>query len=291
MRNRKAFFSVAIAGAAMLLAGTVVMAGGPKRTKRAKRTISSLAVAQPSPSPLTECSPPGTEMTFTVSRGPDFVPCGEGDQCTEIEYEVSGFGGLVYALEGKGVVSVDPFDSELGSYLAEPCEGIDSFGEGSCHEQAIRTFPDEGRKFRITLEGQRRPSPTSVAIFGEGPRACEILGIGLENSSNPEQATQTTETINFKGCVVEFTRDAKTGEVVNAQLTEDSPENCTSPFLEGRTLRPQPVADLELRVTGDGPFLGFGKFGDGYISTGGDSCTTRVIGGKVYTWGSPCPPK
>jgi hypothetical protein len=50
------------------------------------------------------------------------------------------------------------------------------------------------------------------------------------------------------------------------------------------------VTDLEVRLKDDkGTTLGKGKFGDGYISTGGDSCTTRVIGGKVYTWGTPCP--
>ena len=269
MRNRKQFFSVAVAAAALLLAGTV-------------------AVAQQAP--LTSCTTPNEGPTFTVTSGPSFVPCDPegGGECTEIEYHVSGFSGSVYALEGKGVVD---FGDE-GTTIGLPCEGVNGFGEGACHEQAIRTFPDGSGKFKITLAGQRRPSPTSVAIQTEGGfDACEILGIGLENSPNPEQTTQTTETVDFKGCVVEFTRDAATGEVVRARLTTPD-SRCTSPFLgEGGILIPQPVTELELRLKDGtllGTSLGKGKFGDGYISTGEDSCTTRVVGGRVYTWGAPC---
>jgi hypothetical protein len=274
MQNRKAFFSGAIA-AAVLLAGTAVMGGGRKGTR------STSAVTQPAP--LTACRV--GDFQFTVSRVPSFVPCDSpGGQCTEIEYEVSPLPDIVYALEGKGVVDV----SSKGTAFA-PCDGIGSFGKGSCHEQAVRTTPDDSGKFRITLAGLRRASPTSVAIGVDPPQACEILGVGLENSPNPDETTQTTETVDFKGCVVEFTRDTATGEVVRAQLTRDSPEACTSPFLgDGRTLIPQPVADLEVKLK-DGTSLGKGKFGDGYISTGKESCTTRVIGGRVYTWGSPCP--
>jgi hypothetical protein len=268
MRNREASFLGAIAAAAVLLAGT--------------------AVSAQEPLPLTTCTT-SNETTFTVTSGPSFVPCeGPGvTQCTEIEYQVSPSQYEVFALAGKGVVEV------LGGgepFVAEPCEGIDQFGQGACHQQAIRTYPDEGRRFKIVVAGERRPGPSSVAVnLGDGVFfACEILGIGVENTPNPDQVTQTKEEVDFKGCVVEFTRDARTGEVVEARLTEDSVEGCQSPFLEEGILRPQPVGDLEIKLR-DGRSLGRGKFGDGYISTGEESCTTRVIGGKVYTWGKPCP--
>jgi hypothetical protein len=272
MRNRRAFFPGAVAAAAVLLAGTAVMAQVP-------------------PS-LTTCTTQFQSATFTVASGPTFVPCeapGGVTQCTEIEYQlVSGSFQPVYVLAGKGVVDVVPRGPD--TLVADPCDGVDGFGEDACHQQAIRTLPDEDRTFKIIVAGERSPGPSSVGVDSEGVEACEILGIGVENTRNPDQVTQTTETVDFKGCMVEFTRDATTGEVMRARLTEDSPEDCTSPFLdEGRILRPQPVADLEIRLRG-GPTLGKGKFGDGYISTGDESCTTRVIGGKLYTWGSPCPP-
>jgi hypothetical protein len=45
----------------------------------------------------------------------------------------------------------------------------------------------------------------------------------------------------------------------------------------------------KLKVTLDGVDLGSGQFGSGYVSSGSASCTTRIIGGRLYTWGSPCP--
>jgi len=275
MRKRTAFFSVAIAAVAVLLAGTVVRGGGPQ-------SASAAAVVVASPPPLTSCRV--GDYLFTVSSGPSFVSCDSGE-CTEIEYKVSPTPEVAFALEGKGIVSV----SNDGTFF-DPCVGIGSFGKGSCHEQAVRAFPDDSGKFKITLAGQRRPSPTSVAIgTTDASQACEILGLGLENGPNPDQTAQLSETVNFKGCVVEFTRDPRTGDVLQAQLTEDSPKNCTSPFRDGRVLTPQPVQSLKLTLP-DGSSLGNGKFGDGYISSGGESCTTRVIGGKVYTWGTaPCP--
>jgi hypothetical protein len=121
--------------------------------------------------------------------------------------------------------------------------------------------------------------------------ACTILGIGLEGGPDPNQLTQTSERIDFKGCVVEFTRDPVTGEVEKAQLltpTSTSGEACESPSLQkDGTIAPRPIGEIEVLLGGT-PLLE-PKFGDGYISTGTESCTTRVIGGRVYTWGSPCP--
>jgi hypothetical protein len=262
MRNRKAFLSVAVSAAAVLLA-------------------TSSAVSQLAPEKSCEVG----DVEFTVTSGPTFVPCDFGDgQCTEIEYQVVPPRETVYALQGKGVVGLSN-----GGEIFGPCEGVGGFGQGSCHQQAVAANPDLSGKFRITLTGVRRPSPTSVASSIDPLQACEILGVGLENSPNPDETVLTTETVDFKDCVVEFFRDAATGEVVRAQITRDSPEACTSPFLgDARTLLPQPVGDLEVKLR-DGTSLGRGKFGDGYLSTGLESCTTRIIGGKVYTWGKPCP--
>jgi hypothetical protein len=285
MRNRKAFFLAAIA-AAPLIGGTLVMAGG------AQGTSSTAAAIIVPPSPAPPPPPPLTcfagDFQFTVSSGPTFVDCDAvGGQCTQIEYHVSPRpDGDVLALEGVGVVSVSG-----DRFVAAPCIGLDNgFGQGSCHEQAIQTTLDDSGNFTITLAGLRAPAPTSVGTSAEN--ACRILGIGLEAGPNPAQEAQTTETVNFKGCMVQFTRDAVTGEVLQAQLLKKvSPSSCQGPFVDGDSgvIAPQPVAALEVKLK-DGTSLGKGKFGDGYISTGNESCTTRVIGGRVYTWGTqPCP--
>ena len=296
MRKRKAFFLVAITAAAVMLAGTVAMADG----NRGGRPATSVPTPAPSPPP-TSCSTGLFDVR--VSSGPTFVPCdAPGGQCTEIEYEVAPTPHRgkkprqVFVLEGVGVWDVLP----KGSQWYAPCDGIpgeydSGFGRNACHEQAIKINTKGVTRFKIILAGLRRPSPTSVGALkydhhdDDDVEACTILGIGLEGGPNKDQLTQTTETIDFKGCKVEFTRDPVTGDVVKAQLTEDSPTSCEGPSLDPATgvIAPRPVAEVEVLVNGRN--LGFGKFGDGTFSTGTDSCTTRVIGARVYTWGAPCP--
>jgi hypothetical protein len=88
---------------------------------------------------------------------------------------------------------------------------------------------------------------------------------------------------------VEFTLDKFGGNVLSAKLTDASIQaGCQSPDMApDGTLNPKSVEGLQLTLDGDD--LGTGKFGDGYIQSGEQSCTTRIVGGKVYTWGSPCP--
>jgi hypothetical protein len=305
MRHKSAFFSFAFSAAAVLLAGTVAVAGSDRG-----HSGRSVPTPPPSPPPMS-CSTNLFEAR--VSSGPTFVPCSApGGQCTEIEYEVATTGhhhwkrkpSHVFVLQGVGVWDVEPGDSRWYA----PCEGIggeddSGFGQGSCHEQAIKvTIKRRGAtKFKVMLAGLRRSSPTSVAALEDVPwwyhddevKACTILGLGLEAGPNPDQTTLRKETINFKGCEVEFTRDPVNEEVVEARLlTEksDSGEDCESPTLDeqNRTIKPLPAGEVEVSV---GRFnLGSGKFGVGYLSTGTESCTTRVIGGRLYTWGAPCPP-
>jgi hypothetical protein len=73
------------------------------------------------------------------------------------------------------------------------------------------------------------------------------------------------------------------------QLT---PESVTA----GCSLHQTSVENLKLEVSdpaicGGDPSctLGAGKFGEGYVHSGSNSCTTRIIGGRMYSWGSPCP--
>ena len=302
MRNRNAFFSFAIV-AAVLLCGTVALADGKGRGHPPRN------VPTPAPSPPpTSCST--GQFEARVSGGPTFVPCdAPGGQCTEIEYEVASthHGSKsrgILVLQGVGVWDVLP----KGSQWYPPCAGVggehdSGFGRGSCHQQAIKVgIKRRATTFKVILAGLRQPSPTSVAALddddhryghdGEDLEACTILGLGLEAGPEPDQTTLRKETINFKGCEVEFTLDAVTEEVAEARLLtfESAPgKPCQSPSLDEKTriIKPLPAAELEVSVGEVN--LGAGKFGKGYLSTGTESCTTRVIGGRVYTWGSPCP--
>jgi hypothetical protein len=295
MRETRAFFSVAIAAAAVLLAGTVAVADG----RTGGRPPTNVPTPAPSPPPMS-CSTGLFDVR--VRSGPTFVPCSApGGQCTAIEYEAAPTrptkrSRQIFVLQGVGVWDVLP----KGSRWYAPCDGIPSehdsgFGRNACHEQAIRISMRGVTRFKVILAGLRRTNPTSVGALkydhDDDVEACTILGIGLEGGPSPDQTTQRTETIDFKGCVVGFTRDPVTGEVEKARLltaTSSSGEACQSPTLaDDGTIDPLPVGEVEVLLGEEN--LGFGKFGDGYISTGTESCTTRVIGGRVYTWGAPCP--
>lgn len=279
MRTSQTFLSRATVAALALLAAT---------SARATDTVA------PPPPPI-QCTTNG--VTFKVVNGPNFVSCTgvTGGQCTELEYELSSPQTTVYALQGRGVKAVTAAGASIT--VANACVGIDGLGKGSCHEQAIKmvkaTLPKISN-FKITLAGLRVPTRTSVGLNPSYPttKVCEILGIGLEGGPNTNQATQNNEEINFKGCRVAFTRDPVTRAVMVAQLTADSPPNCTGPFMSGNIILPRPVAELELKEPGPlGKSYGKGRFADGFsFSSGKGSCTTYVIGGVVYTWGTePCP--
>jgi len=296
MRTSKAFLScTTVAAAALLLVATAPMATGGSHDHDSG---GSVPTAAPGPPP-TSCST--GLFSLSVSRGPSFVSCtptstNPSGQCTEIEYTVTDGGtpDHVAAVEGVGIQYV----TGPGNQFYAPCKGdpVTDLGENSCHEQAAKFNPNSSANtFAIGLAGERKPGPTTVATRKGLLRLgqCTILGIGLEGVASPDQTTQTTENINFKGCVVQFTRDPATGEVVKAQLLTDFGDSgiaCESPTLNigDKTIDPKPVGEIEVFVAGKD--LGPGKFGDGFVSTGNDSCTTRVIGGKVYTWGTkPCP--
>ncbi len=283
MRYKKAFLSCTVALGASLLAAPRVLAAG-----------SGTNVPTPAPSPPpTSCST-GLFM-LEVSSGPSFVSCSApGGQCTEIEYEVvsGGTPDHVGVLEGLGIwYVVGP-----GNQWYKPCAGdsVTDLGERSCHEQAAKINPTASvKKFRVGLAGQRKPSPTTIATKkGSKVGSCRILGIGLEGGPNPSEPLPTTELVKSKdGCVVEFAFSSG-GDLLSARLTEESLDlepPCTSPNLgAGGFIDPQAVTNIEIKLNGQE--LGAGQFiSNGYVVSGENSCTTRIINGRPVSWGRPCP--
>jgi hypothetical protein len=266
MRN-KAFLACALVASALLAASGVMATGG-----------GGTPTAAPSPPPTT-CSTGLYQVA--VASGPTFVSCtATGGQCTEIAYAVTS-GGVpdhVAVVQGVGIWSVTgPGNQWYGPGVGDPVTGLGRF---SSHEQAAKFNPTTSvLNFTIRLAGRRNPSPTAIATKkGTKFGSCRIVGIGLEAGPNPFQQVQRTETVNFKGCSVNFNYDATSGAFLGAELAPDS-TGCD--FYENN------IDDLTLNLPG--LTLTDGKFGEGYISSGTNSCTTRIIGGRVYTWGDPCP--
>jgi hypothetical protein len=226
-----------------------------------------------------------------VSSGPSFVSCeSPSGQCTEIEYEISGtmVADRFAVLEGVDVMFMNG-GGATQSYA--PCAGdpVTQIGKHACHEQAVAILPSGPvTKLKIGLDGQRKPSPTSIAVQkGDDTRACLIEGIGVDDGAAPLQSLQTLETKVFEGCAVTFKFDSA-GNVLSAanDVKLSKPEAHCTPLI----ITTVDKLSLTLDIPGMGSqSLGLAQIGDGYISSGSASCTSRVIGGKVYTWGSPCP--
>jgi len=235
---------------------------------------------------------------YTVSTsGPTVV----GTQ-TKISYTVSGNPGAdhVAAVVSSGSTncSTPSIVSVTGSPLSgnqayAPAVGdpVTGLGKNSCHDEAVKVNPSGSVvNFTITVDGVRGPSPKTVVVKkGSNISRCEIVGIGEVGAA--EIVAPVTEIIKEPGtnCAVEFTKDQITGRVLHVQVTSDSGPGCQ--------LHQTSVEDLELVLpttqigtcTNPPCSLGKAKFGEGYVHTGLFSCTTRIIGGRVYSWGDPCP--
>ena len=230
--------------------------------------------------------------------------CDTGTDCTGIEYEVIQKTNTTAAhafavIRDSGLstnVGVDVFGDVNAVY--PPCEGdgIISGGQHMCHEQTISVNPFDfaNSGFRMAVKGNFVTTWSSVyfMVGKKDIQSCSIPGLGSDSSLysgscvpscgnfNPDQTLTKTEKLNFQGCEVVFEFNLNTGEVVDAYLTQES-EDADCDFDEGS------VAELELKV--DNVSFGFGKFGDGMISTGTNTCSCRVIGGRWWCWGRPCP--
>lgn len=210
--------------------------------------------------------------------------------------------------------------------VRDRCQGdsANQLGINSCHEQAIRYNPDfvANNTFWFVVEGNRVPSATTLTIKTSTNKSayCEILGVGdlMEENILPDgcvpscgnfdedQTITKTEILDFKGCKARFEYNLTTGSVLNFGAACDTelfpsvnPTTCCAENPNDPTCTP--VADnpcdfptysaenQNVQVILDGaPALPV-NFGDGLVSIGTESCSCRVIGGRIYCWGQTCP--
>jgi len=265
MRTRNAFLSSVLAAAA--LATPEAMAGGSYGS----------------------CS--SSQWTVTVQAGPCPVSDASNPSCSAD----GGFTGIQYLVSGASrdhvatlATANNTVSLATGNQDYAACEGdpVTYLGKRSCHEKAIKINPALlTTAFWVVVDGQKAPVQTSIAVKkGSCIKSYEVAGLGGAVTVNPFSLIKKTQTDIFKGCAVTFEFDSVTGDVLNAYNDPDK----SDPEADCSDLVVSTVDKLSLTLDGVGS-LGSGQIGDGYISSGTDSCTTRVIGGRVYTWGSPCP--
>jgi hypothetical protein len=207
---------------------------------------------------------------------PNQPECGSSGDYTGVMYQNTGSYAdhLATLVTRNNIVSV-----ATGNQSYDACDGdpVTGLGKLSCHEKAVKVNPaDQTTAFWIVVDGYKQGIETSVvAKKGSCVKSFPVVGLGLGSAVAP-----VTETLTHGQCAVVFTLDSASGSVLNAQLTQDSID-------AGCNLINDSVENLEVKLGSQ--TLGFGQFGSGYVQTGSTSCTTRIIGGRVYSWGSPCP--
>ncbi|HVN33341.1 MAG TPA: hypothetical protein VMT45_15295 [Thermoanaerobaculaceae bacterium] len=273
MRNRQLFWGLILVGLAGLLAAPAAMATGG--CSSFTPTVEVIA----GPCPVASATP---------------SDCAGSGDFTGIKYRITGnVDYIATVVTANNIVVSVPANQFYAPCAGDPVLGL---GQNSCHERAVKVAYGSlnNYEFWLVVQGKKAPVLQSIALKkGFCSKSFAVTGLGF--NVNPFQAAQRVETINFKGCAWDFTSDSLTGEVVSTQFNESQSTldlcsfNPTPPCCSGMIVTD--VAKLSLKLdTASGLLdLGSGQFGEGYVSSGINSCTTRVIGGKVYTWGSPCP--
>jgi hypothetical protein len=288
----KAFLSCAILAAALLAAGGA-MAADPDPLAPQYKT----------------CSAAGITVTTT---GPE--ACGSN---TCVTYNVTSTATPDHA--GTFVRAEATLLSISGSPSVTTCNtatsaasGDGSFGLGAnllCHEKFIRwnNQTAKAKSFTYQVDGVRKPIITSVVMKkGNNQGTCQMVGVGFLDDTvggacvsscgnfAPKQTILKEEVLRFrtgsgKECFARFARDLATGQVVESETGLDDRSHPDCDFVR------DDVTNVQLLLNGrpigatPGDPDALGQHGDGILSTGSESCTTRIIGGRVYSWGDPCP--
>lgn len=249
--------------------------------------------------PPSSCS---TAHWKIVAVGPTYVDCGPDCVQTKIRYNISRtpapFSKEVKATQAATLVrgtepATPAATSGIQKFAACVGDNVTGLGRYDCSAWALR-FDSQSyanSSFEVVVDGRRQGIKSSVALRANyrdrrdndagssEVEACGIIGLSYVPLADPKAATSTTEFLTFEGCTMALVKSATTGEVLDAFIdTEKSTPGCT--------LDINKLSDLRLTIAGV-PVEGPVNFGEGQISTGLNSCSTRLIGGKLYTVCTP----
>lgn len=224
------------------------------------------------------CTTDGSGNWTVTAVGPLTVTCPTGvtGDCTGVKYTIVSNLGLlpdhVAILAEHDAAVVIP----ESRFVSPPCSGdsVTLLGVRDCSTQAVRMNQNlETQFFDLVVQGAKDLTSSSIVVKkGKVIEECRIASLGTE-TFNPNAQRTTMEELTFKGCTVRIPTDPITGEGGMATL---SGTNCV--FVANAA----PVGTGELLVNGQS--VGMLTYGDGAISSGTASCTTKVVSNKLYTW-------
>jgi hypothetical protein len=222
-----------------------------------------------------------------VASAPRIVECPAGGECTQIDYTITkatlpSLSARTFTTSNKpdyvAVLAEQDMTIVIPSttYVQPPCKGdpITELGERDCSSRSVRVPRTEPSGFyELAVEGGRAPITASIAIKkGASIEQCRIASLGRD-AFDPNAQVSSAQQYVFKGCTVTIPTDPTTGEGGPASLIGDG---CV--FVANA----EPVTTGELIINGTS--VGALSYGEGSVSSGVASCTTRVINRKLYSW-------
>jgi hypothetical protein len=165
------------------------------------------------------------------------------------------------------------------NFISAPCAGdsVSLLGFRDCSTQTVRLNQNLQKvgPFDLIVQDKLQAVSSSIVVKkGKVAEECRIASLGRPYEVFDAKAqVPTSQTFDFEGCQVTIPTDVETGQGGPATIT-----GAGCKFVANGA----PVGSAKLIV--DGKDVGFGSYGQGAFSTGSDSCTTRVISNKLYTW-------
>lgn len=220
------------------------------------------------------CTTNGGGWTVEATA-PASVPCVVGGgECTAMNYTITPRPGVStpdhVAILVDHALTVEPIGSRT---IALPCDGdsVSNIGIRDCSTQAVRMNEEgETRTYKMSVQGDAGVFSSSIVVKkGKQIEECGIASLALLASTCDPKAQQTSkETFTFDDCEVEITLNPCTGEPLTSTVVSG---DCAVGSIA--------IDEIKLEING---VLQNVTVGEGWLSSGQDSCTTRWFNRQPY---------
>jgi hypothetical protein len=246
---------------------------------RVSTAIFALLVATPvgtyaSDAPF-ECTTNGDGNWSIVATAPEVTTCPSGGTCTKITYTINMENNkpadhVVTLVEHDQIVETSQSSGVYPECVGDP---VTELGRHDCSTQAIRLNDENDTgKFDLYVQGDQAVATDSTIVVKKGRivEACRIasLGASCEPVCDPKSQTASKETFVFDDCEVEIALNPCTGDPLSATTVSG---DCAVGAVS--------VDEIKIEING---VLQDVTVGEGWLSSGEDSCTTRWFRRRPY---------
>jgi hypothetical protein len=224
-----------------------------------------------------ECTTNGAGNWHIKAEGPKAVACqpsSAADLCTEMDYTITPLKGLspdhvAILVDHEFVVENTDDYSNRGVFLDCTGDSVTQIGIRDCSRNAVRMNENSDTKaYSLSVVGDAAPQASSIVVKkGKVIEECRIASLG-PTTCDPKAQQASKETFAFDGCEVEITLDPCTNKPLSSKVISG---DCAVGKVE--------IQSLELVINGVSQPV---TVGDGWLSSGENSCTTRWFNRQPY---------